>query len=161
MARYMNGKMTNCPNCGAPIEHYYNYQCKYCKTFLYNTDEEIKKINNVNIKVKRVEIERSPINNNIWITIYGVSWPKANWYEEGIGEIIVSGDNVSLGNPIAYRIQIPMNLFYEYEYDGNFEKILDIVDNSLPPVFKEEKYFIFNEIMQNLHSLTNKNRLNI
>lgn len=33
-------KITNCPNCGAPIEKYYSHNCKYCNTYLNFENED-------------------------------------------------------------------------------------------------------------------------
>ena len=145
----MKDKKTNCPNCGAPIEHYYNYQCPYCKTFLHNTDEQIKKLNNVDIRIKDVEIERSPITDTIMITLRGFSVPKGQWYEEGLQEIIISGEDI--GKPIGYRVQIPIRCFYESYYSGHFGKILEIVVDSLPPLFKENEHIIIEKLLEKLY----------
>ena len=154
MPRMMNGKYTNCPNCGAPIEHYYNYQCKYCKTFLHNTDEEIKKIKNTNIHFRNVEIEKDFLSRDILITIYGITFPKAHWYEEGIGEIVLSGDSVSLGTPVAFRIKIPFNLYYKSYNEGSFNEILEYIDYSLPGIYEDIKYRIFDEIIEKMYNRT-------
>ena len=153
----MDKRRTNCPNCGAPIKHYYNYNCEYCGTFLHNTDEQIKKIENADIRIKRVDIERSPIEHSILLTIYGVTFPRTHWYEEGQSEIVISGDN--LGTPVAHRIKIPIDYFYETYYDGHFEKILKIIQDSLPPIFKQEGYFIYREVVEKLYRADR--RLNI
>lgn len=103
-------------------------------------------------EINYAEIERSPIRNSIFITLRGMSIPKAHWYEEGntdIGEIIVSGsDN---WKPIAYRIEVPIDVFYESYYSGHFENILEIVEQSLPPIFRENIYLVYDKILEKLY----------
>ena len=156
----MDKIIKKCPNCGAAIEHNYNHKCPYCRSYLHITDEEIKKLNNVDIRIKDVEIERSPIRRTILITLRGMSIPKTHWYEEGntdIGEIVISGsDN---WKQIGYRIEIPIEDFYESYYSGHFENILEKVEASLPPVFRENIYLVYDKILEKLYP--KEGRLNI
>ena len=133
----MGSKQTNCPNCGAPVKHYYNYCCEYCGTFLHNTDEEIKNLNNVEVTIDRVDIERSPLRHSVIITLTGISTPKLQWYEEGIQEIIISGD--TLGKRVGYRIEIPLEEFYEGNKHNSLEVLWKYVIDRLPPVFEKQE----------------------
>lgn len=146
-----------CPNCGAAVEHNYNHKCPYCRTYLHITDEEIKKLNNVDIRIEDVKIERSPIRDTVMITLRGFSIPRLHWYEEGnvdTGEIFISGSDNS--KPIGYRIEIPIKEFYDSYYSGKFENILKIVEASLPPVFRENTYLIYDKILEKLYSKEGK-----
>lgn len=70
MGRYMNGKLTNCPNCGAPIIHSYNYNCNYCGTYLQNTDKSIEKVGDSDIRIKDIEIVKNIQDYSFIIVIY-------------------------------------------------------------------------------------------
>ena len=146
----MNELIKKCPNCGASIGHNYNHKCPYCRTDLYITNEEIKKINNVDLKIEEVIFEKNIQFHSMIITIYAMSIPKAQWYEEGIEEIVISGD--SYGKRIAYRILIPLDLYYENYFKGNFVNIVKIIQNSLPPVFDERnRFIIYDKVMKKLY----------
>ncbi len=77
-------RRTNCPNCGAPIEHYYNYQCPYCKTFLYNTEpnEETERIDidRYDIRLDGVVIEKAFLHSGFLLTLYCTAYPKLQGY---------------------------------------------------------------------------------
>lgn len=138
----MKDKKTNCPNCGAPIEHYYNYKCPYCKTFLHNTDEEIKTLNNCELSHIDVDMEISPIAWEVLITIRAVSVPRLSWYEEGVKDIVISGNDI--GKRVGYRIAIPIDEFRAID-DSNFIKR---IINSLPPIFERYGNEIIDKIME-------------
>lgn len=124
---YMNGKRTNCPNCGAPIEYYYNYKCKYCGTYLHNTDEELKKINNCDYRIDDVYIERNPLRMSFILTIVGYTTPKMHYFEEGIDDsYIISGKEIF--KKVGYKIEIPIDLIYERDD----RKFIDYILNSIP-----------------------------
>lgn len=55
----MDIQKTNCPNCGAPIEHKYNHKCSYCGTFFDYRVERTEEINPRYMRdVKLIDIER-------------------------------------------------------------------------------------------------------
>lgn len=115
-----------CPNCGASIEHNYNHKCPYCRTDLYMTDEEIKKINNCDIKVDKVDIERNPLRLGFIVTIYGWSTPKFHYLEEfNDNNFIVSGSEI--GKRLGYRMEIPMEILYK-----DFEKLPEYICSCIP-----------------------------
>lgn len=74
--------MKRCPNCGAPIQHYYNYHCEYCGTFLKNTEEEIKQ--KKYIEFWESEVQKHLDNNDIMQAV-GCRL-LANHLRESIGE---------------------------------------------------------------------------
>lgn len=122
-----NKLLRNCPNCGAAIEHNYNHKCPYCRTYLHITDDRIKKINNCDIKVERVDIERNPIMHGYMITVRGFSTPKYHYLEEfNDDNYIISGNDI--GIPIGYRIEVPMKIIYD-----NPEELLKYIHSCIPP----------------------------
>ena len=125
-----NKLVKKCPNCGASIEHNYNHKCPYCRTNLHMTDEEIKKINNCDIRIDRVDIERNPLRHGFIITIYGWSTPKFHYLEEiNNDNFVVSGSDI--GKRIGYRMEVPMEVIYSTHF--NFDQIIKFIDNSIPP----------------------------
>ena len=123
----MNSVLKKCPNCGANIEHNYNHKCPYCRTALHVTNEQIKTINNCDIKIDRVEIERNPIANGFLVTVRGWSTPKFHYLEElNDNNFVVSGNDV--GVPIGYRMEIPAEILYD-----NFIKLPEYIYSCIPP----------------------------
>jgi hypothetical protein len=142
-----NKKKNNCPNCGAPIEHFFNYQCRYCGTFLHNTNEKIKEFNNCDIKVTNVDIERYIHTMNYIITITGWSTPKVMWYEEGINNFIASGEDIA--KRVGYRIEVP----FEYFKDLTPDRLIDYIIRSLPRIFEENQYIIIEKVLDKFYRI--------
>lgn len=130
-------KRTNCPNCGAPISHYYNYKCDYCGTFLHNTDEKIKKLNNVDIHIEDIDVEYEPIIHKVLITLRGYSIPRVQFYEEGFDNIFVSGEDV--GRRVGYRIALEMDDVLKFMANDDPAYLIDKLDKSLPPIFDKHQ----------------------
>lgn len=124
----MDNKLSKkCPNCGAEIEHNYNHKCPYCRTYLHITDDKIKKINNCDIRVDKIEVEGNPIRYGYIVTIRGFSTPKLHYLEEfNDNSYILSGDDIAV--PIGYKIEVPMEIIY-----NDFEKLAEYIYNSIPP----------------------------
>lgn len=123
---------TNCPNCGAPIKHYYNHNCEYCGTFLNNTSEKIKHFKNCDLRNIKVSLDISPQSLDVIITIKAFTAPKISYLEEWANNLmIVSSDDI--GKVVEYRIAIPLFDFRNYTYNELVHKVL----NSLPKPFME------------------------
>ena len=141
---------TNCPNCGAPIKHYYNHNCEYCGTLIYNTSEQIKAFKNCSLRNVRVSIDENPCSISFIISIKGTTVPKMFYLEEiDAGSMITSSEN--LGKLVGIRIKIPFSDFMNYKYDELNCRIL----KSLPDPFKEH----YHEIISQIIDLTCKKRI--
>lgn len=122
-----NEIVRKCPSCGASIEHNYNHKCPYCRTYLHITDDNIKKINNCDIKVDRVDIERNPLRHGFIIKVIGWSIPKFHYLEEiNNDSFVVSGND--MGKRIGYAMEVPMEILY-----NNFEKLPEYIYSCIPP----------------------------
>ncbi len=96
---------TNCPNCGAPIEHYYNHKCPYCNTFLKNTDNEVKDLSNYDLKFQDLEIEKSSCYCGYLLRLICRAYPKFKMYAEGenIYDLFVTQDrDMLMDNRVRY-----------------------------------------------------------
>lgn len=146
-------KMTNCPNCGAPIIHSYNYNCLYCNTFLRVADDieyvENKELSHIEVKVEKMFIEPA-----ILITITGyLSQSFSRCYE-------YNGENNGFSylsdyfkpKKIGFNIKIP---FAELRgiHDYNVFKLYDRIDQSIPPEFKGYKGIIYRGIFPKLENI--------
>lgn len=121
--------MTNCPNCGALIEHYYNYQCPYCKTFLKNTDETINRVSNKEFVVDRVEIVQDMWQYGYNILIYGYVRPKFQYFVE-VTEIEMA-DIKEMSTRKGYSVFIPYSIIAKLKY-RDFE-LMEYIANRIPP----------------------------
>lgn len=121
--------MTNCPNCGAPIEHYYNYQCPYCKTFLKNTDETINRASNKEFVVDKVEIEQDRWQPGYNILIYGHLRPKFQYFVEVTA--IEMADIKEMSTRRGYSVFIPYMTIAKLKY-RDFE-LMEYIANRIPP----------------------------
>lgn len=139
-------KRTNCPNCGAPIKHSYNYSCEYCGTFLHNTDENLKKIDNVDLIFDRLDVYNDMIEYRKILTVYAHTVPKANYYKEGFYDLVVSEDNIN--QKVAFKIAIPYEKWRECVYNLNSRELISYILDSLPPPFKKIQYEIYNHIIE-------------
>ena len=110
---------TNCPNCGAPIKHYYNHNCEYCGTFLHNTDNEVEMLNDKEIKIKSVEVRNDYARRSYFVYIRGITETKGNWWAEGCNQVMAVVDNQFKDNRINFGIEIPM----EYVERASFYKM--------------------------------------
>lgn len=138
---------TNCPNCGAPIKHYYNHNCEYCGTFLNNTNEEIKRFKNCKLNNVKVFLDIHPETYNVVISIRAVTSPKILYLEEiSDDSMIVSSEN--LGKSIGFRIAIPIFELRNYTYNEFIYKISD----SLPEPFLEHRSEIMSQIVELLNN---------
>lgn len=134
---------TNCPNCGAPIKHYYNHNCEYCGTFLNNTNEEIKHFKNCCIRNVIVHLDISPKSLDVVISIKGLTYPKINYLEEfSTDSMIVSSKD--LGKSVGYRIVIPLFDFRNFTYNELAHKVL----KCLPEPFMENADEIMNQLIE-------------
>lgn len=146
----MDKKRTNCPNCGAPIRHYYNYCCEYCGTFLNNTNEEIKNFKNCEVHDVKVDIEFLPSIDSIGIRITGKTTPKMYYLEEcDLNSLIVSSEGI--GKKIGFIIEIPYREYMNYTYENLDRKIYE----SLPDPFQ----VYFGEIMHQIYQIIEKKHL--
>lgn len=121
--------MTNCPNCGAPIEHYYNYECPYCKTFLKNTDETINRASNKEFVIDRVEIEQDWRSYGYNILIYGYLRPKFQYFVE-VTEFEMA-DIKEMSTRKGYSVFIPYSIIAKLKY-RDFE-LMEYIANRIPP----------------------------
>lgn len=127
--------MTNCPNCGAPIEHYYNYQCPYCKTFLKNTDETINRASNKEFVVDRVEIEQDMWQLGFNIIIYGHLRPKFQYFVEVT--TIEMADIQEMSTRKGYSVFIPYKEMLEVKYKHNIDQLIRYIADRVPPELRE------------------------
>lgn len=121
-----------CPNCGAPIKHYYNYNCEYCGTFLHNTDEDILKLNNCDVRIDDIYVEHSQFSNGYELTIVGTSIPRFNYWNEGYDDIYVT--DFSQVKKVGYKILLD----YKFVFDkhNNWGEVEEYVFKHLPPAFR-------------------------
>lgn len=149
MGRYMNGKLTNCPNCGAPIVHSYNYNCNYCGTYLNNTDKSIEKIGDSDIRITEVEIIQSIVEHCFYIVIRAEACKNSYYYEEKfINDIYISGENIYTYKPLRFSIRIDSYIFYNTYYNCEFSALMDILKSNVPQLFKNHMYEITNKLFE-------------
>lgn len=134
--------MKHCPNCGAPISHYYNYKCEYCGTFLKNTDEDIKKFENCYISNINVDIQDDFIHHGKILSVYGNLVPKCNYYEESFNNMVVLSSDMM--KKVGYRILIP----YKLIYNNDFRKIEEYIYHSIPEDFDDAIPKILDKLWQ-------------
>ena len=142
----------NCPNCGAPIKHYYNHNCEYCGTFLHNTDEDILKLNNCDVRIDNVYIEQSMLEPGYELTIIGTSIPRFNYWNEGYDNLIVT--NFSDVKKVGYKVRLDYKFIAQNRFDkeGN---IIEYVIYHLPPAFREYQGNI-NKVIDCLYNFLQK-----
>lgn len=130
---------TNCPNCGAPIKHYYNHNCPYCGTFLHNTDEQLDKFEdiekNYDIYDEEVIVERRATHFDYEVFIKAKILPKVHWFRE-IDEscIHISSTEMPINKFIATKFMIP----YEY-YKVHDDVLQNYIYENIPPIFNRKK----------------------
>jgi len=127
--------MTNCPNCGAPIEHYYNYQCPYCKTFLKNTDETINRASNKEFVIDEVEIQPDRHQYGYTILIYGHLRIKFQYFCEVTA--IEMADIKEMSTRKGYSVFIPYKDISEARYKHSAEKLIKYIADRVPPELRE------------------------
>lgn len=118
---------TNCPNCGAPIEHRYNHNCSYCGTFFdYRTPiEETKKLNpKYFTNMKLVDIRRNIYTLGMEILFEGDYLPYSEPLEYNNRENMIV---MKWENPlrVKYKIEINDFEFEEIYKTGNLEYIFE------------------------------------
>lgn len=123
--------MTNCPNCGAPIEHYYNYQCPYCKTFLKNTDETVNRASNKEFIIDRVIVEPSRLASGYDVIMYGHIAPIFQYFVETTSAELV--DIQEFTSKKGWSVFIPYKWVLEAERKGNYEDLITYIANRVPP----------------------------
>lgn len=122
-------KKTNCPNCGAVIEHRYNHNCPYCNTFIDYRVERTEEINPRYLQnVKLIRFERIPLDYKFMMVFEGdyIKWQEAIEYGKGNTTIILSSDDIK-PKKIRYAIQIDYKELREIQ-NNTFE----FLDNILP-----------------------------
>lgn len=136
-------RRTNCPNCGAPILHSYNYNCEYCGTFLVNTDEELKKYNNCEIRNVNVCFQFCYERGSVILTIRGFTSPKFQYLEEIEPDKIITSVS-DIGKPVGFNIEIPIYEFRNFTYNQLIEHVI----KNLPDVFQRCQSEIINQIIE-------------
>ena len=113
--------ITNCPNCGAPIEHIYSHNCPYCNTLLNannigNSQEiNLKHIHNIELK----DIEHNFAENALSLYFKGHEIDVRPMYECNNSKAICFNKS----QEVMFAIKIPINeLYYS---DINLEKIIN------------------------------------
>lgn len=140
---------TNCPNCGAPIEHIYVHNCPYCKTLL-NSNNAIKidDTHNKNLyNIKIVDIVNEPMYYyiSIYIKAYLEELPViSQYYDNDYADIT---EFSSQGKCIMFKIDLEINKLCDYKH------LYDYIYYSFPPALKFYKTEIMNKIFEfcNLH----------
>lgn len=127
--------MNNCPNCGAPIEHYYNYQCPYCKTFLKNTDETVNRASNKEFVIDRVEIEPDIHQPGYTILIYGYLRPKFQYFAEVTTTEMV--DIKEMSTRRGYSVFIPYRDILEARCKCSMDTLIRYIADRIPPELRE------------------------
>lgn len=136
---------TNCPNCGAPIEHRYNHKCPYCNTFFDYRVEHIEEINPRYLKnVKLRYVEQVPYEDCFVLVFRGdyVKWQEAIEYGSKNTTIVLSTDDIK-PKEINYAIKL------------NFKELMQIRQSDFEPLFKKlpfeiDKYLFIKAIKEKL-----------
>lgn len=139
----MKEDIKNCPNCGAPIEHRYNHQCRYCKTFFDYRIREVEEINPCYLKNLKVKcIEHEPFTGDIILIFKGdyVKWQEALEYSKNNTTILLSADDIK-PKEINYAIHFDYFQFKELS-ENNFEPLY----NALP--FEIDKHIFMKAIYE-------------
>lgn len=123
--------MTNCPNCGAPIEHYYNHQCPYCKTFLKNTDEKVNRAQNKEFVIDEVIVEPSRLAPGYDVIMYGHLAPIFQYFVETTSAELV--DIQELTSKKGWSVFIPYKWVLEAGRKGNYEGLITYIADRVPP----------------------------
>lgn len=140
---------TNCPNCGAPIEHRYNHQCSYCGTFFDYRVEKTKEINPrymTNVKVK--SIEKSYLKHNIQVLFEGDYRPFSQALEYGRQSDVFVFDAEEFKNQKVYfRVEVPIVELISSEFNPScilsclpFEMDADVILEALWEFEKENRW---------------------
>lgn len=139
---------SNCPNCGAPIKHYYNYNCEYCGTFLHNTDTDLKLYKNKDIQVTNVEVEFDYLTHSFIVYIQGITISKGDYLVES-GNDMVTIPDLFKDNRINYAFRIPVeyiNRAGNLEQTTNF--LINYIKRSLPDEYKYYKHEIIDKVLK-------------
>lgn len=140
----MKAETQQCPNCGASVNHRYNHNCPYCRTFFNFNVEKVKEINPrymENVKIRA--IERMHEVDRIRIIFIGDYRPYSDVleYGEDMATMIINYDSF-IPKKVHYAISIPVRDFYEFEKKGNVEVIFE----HLP--FELDKREIYKALME-------------
>lgn len=107
----------NCTNCGAPLEHSYNHQCKYCGTlFDFNVPKsetvELHPYDLVNLKYRG--LERDFITNNLIIRFEGYKLETPVVYEHTDNVFVSKSINYINPPKSFFFVEIPVNGLEKY-----------------------------------------------
>lgn len=115
---------TNCPNCGASIQHIYNHQCPYCKTLL---DFGIKQTEEIDPRyMYDVEFyggERDIIQDRMILKFKGKYMPFSTPLEYTNGAMVISAESI-IPKDVRYAIAIPMRDYIEFMHNGRLEEFI-------------------------------------
>lgn len=119
----MNLKETNCPNCGAPIEHRYNHKCLYCGTFFDYRVERTEEINPRYMRdVKLIEIERCIDRHALRLIFEGTYLKVAEALEYGRNNTVFRVDVEALTpKRVFYSIMVDMIDFQRHDIENIFK----------------------------------------
>lgn len=134
---------TNCPNCGAPIEHRYNHKCSYCNTFFDYRVERTEEINPRYLKnVELKYVERVPMQDRIVLVFRGdyVKWQEAIEYGKQNTTIVLNTDDLK-PKEVRYAIQLKYEEFMQL-MEHNFKPLYD----ALP--FEIDKYIFIKALSE-------------
>lgn len=120
-------KQRNCSNCGAPLEHSYNHQCKYCGT-LYDFNEPEEKTVRLHpyelVDLKYRGVEKDFISNSLLIRFEGYKLEEPKVYEHNGNDFFVSKAINYINPPKSFFfVQIPIEDLEEHGF-GLLEHII-------------------------------------
>lgn len=125
--------MTNCPNCGAPIDRNYSYNCRYCNTWL-NLDGKkppIKKVYPIKpyegkpIKIEEIDFGKEALSANKMIIFRGTT-------EDGH----LVGNAIELPRWIKKDTSVDLTLQYIYDmFEPEFQN-------------KHNQNFLYNQVLK-------------
>lgn len=115
-----------CPNCGAAIQHKYNHNCPYCRTFFdfrIKHTEEINPRYLTNVELK--EIKRDHCSDKFVFVFTGdyVKWQESLEYGKNNTTIVLSADDIK-----------PKKICYAIAFD--FKEMANLQMNNFEPLFK-------------------------
>jgi len=118
----------NCKNCGSPLEHSYNHQCKYCGTLYdFNEPEEntisVKPEDLINIELK--EISRDTMTHSLLLLFsgYKCEMPKVFEYNDKTNIYISKCEQYINPPKCGFCIELPLFEIEKYGLDYIMYKI--------------------------------------
>lgn len=136
---------TNCPNCGAPIIHYYNYNCEYCGTFLNNLENMSKFLEEKEITDIQVSIERSFRTFGYEIMVTGIARDTFYYCKEYDPDGVMVVDDICNATRLGFKFLLKM----EYIHNRTFKETVEVIKKYIPPEFKKcENYILQNIIIK-------------